>query len=254
MPKIRQVEIKSCRLETYSSKICVPLPAQNLPELLSVAQKLKELTPDLIEWRADYFSASDPKEIIAALEKLRAVIGDLPLIFTYRDYAEGGFVNLNLELRAAIIESVLKTGLIDLVDLEWQTKVQVREQLLQVARENKVSVILSYHDFQQTPANESIINILKAQQEAGADLAKIAVMPQQRYDVLRFMETVLYFNTHYAEIPVVAISMSPLGMISRMAGSLFGSAITFAVYGKESAPGQIPIEKLRPLLNLMSSP
>jgi len=254
MQRIREVKIRGCCLGTYSSKICVPLLAHELPELLFEAQKIKESAPDLIEWRADYFAAQNPAELVAGAEKLRAVIDEVPLIFTYRDYSEGGFAEVSLSRRSALIAAVLASGLVDLFDLELQTNPQARQELMQAARENKVGVILSYHDFQQTPSNEIIINILKAQQEAGADLAKIAVMPQVKQDVLRFMETIHHFNTNYADIPVVAVSMSQLGMVSRLAGSLFGSAITFAVNGKESAPGQIPIKTLRPVLEVMSPP
>lgn len=253
MSKIREVVVRGCRLGTYSSKICVPLLASNLPELLGTARKIKEQTPDLIEWRADYFTAQDPRAILAALQELRSVLGDLPLIFTCRDAQEGGCREISLPERAAVIGAVLESGLADLVDLEWRTEERVRLELMQTAKKNGVHVILSYHDFQRTPAHETIIEILNAQQEAGADLAKLAVMPERPQDVLRFMEAVLAFNTSAAKIPVIAMAMSSLGMISRLAGSLFGSAVTFAVYGKESAPGQIPLEKLRPVLALLGA-
>ncbi len=39
--------------------------------------------------------------------------------------------------------------------------------------------------------------------------------------------------------------MGPQGRLSRLAGGLFGSDITFASGRTPSAPGQIPIEHLR---------
>ena len=47
------------------------------------------------------------------------------------------------------------------------------------------------------------------------------------------------------------MSMGRLGVISRVAGELTGSAMTFATNGKASAPGQIPIEEMRQILSIM---
>jgi 3-dehydroquinate dehydratase-1 len=49
----------------------------------------------------------------------------------------------------------------------------------------------------------------------------------------------------HLKIPLVAISMGSLGAISRIAGGLFGSDITFASGIKASAPGQLPLDDLK---------
>ena len=43
----------------------------------------------------------------------------------------------------------------------------------------------------------------------------------------------------YPTLPVVTMSMGALGVVSRMAGEIFGSCITFGAVGEISAPGQI---------------
>ena len=114
-----------------------------------------------------------------------------------------------------------------MLDLELLTKARERRQLFK-ARQDGVYVILSYHDFRATPARDEMVEILAREQEAGADIAKIAVMPQNPYDVLSLLEAALIFRERYARIPAACMSMSRLGIISRIAGHLFGSAIIYA--------------------------
>ena len=49
------------------------------------------------------------------------------------------------------------------------------------------------------------------------------------------------------------MAMGGMGVISRMAGQVFGSAVTFAALGTVSAPGQVPLEKLKEVLELVDS-
>ena len=46
------------------------------------------------------------------------------------------------------------------------------------------------------------------------------------------------------------MSMSNLGVVSRVCGEIFGSAITFGTVGEASAPGQIPVTSLKEILDL----
>ena len=47
-----------------------------------------------------------------------------------------------------------------------------------------------------------------------------------------------------ARIPLISMSMGPLGAVTRMVGGVFGSALSFAVGAGSSAPGQMPIADL----------
>jgi 3-dehydroquinate dehydratase I len=51
----------------------------------------------------------------------------------------------------------------------------------------------------------------------------------------------------------VTMAMGALGGISRIAGGLFGSDITFAMGEDASAPGQIPIDRLRQAMEVVYS-
>ena len=84
----------------------------------------------------------------------------------------------------------------------------------------------------------------------GADIAKIAVMPKNKSDVLELLSATLEAEKKI-DIPVVTMSMGKWGMISRISGEFFGSAITFGAGSSASAPGQIPSADLNKVLNIL---
>ena len=88
-------------------------------------------------------------------------------------------------------------------------------------------------------------------QELGADLPKIAVMPQcKKKDVLTLLAATEEMVHGYADRPIITMSMAKDGAVSRMCGEVFGSALTFGTVGQTSAPGQIETEKLREILKV----
>ena len=111
---------------------------------------------------------------------------------------------------------------------------------------------MSNHDFHQTPAKADITGRLKKMEEAGADICKIAVMPQSPADVLTLLDAT-WEACQTANHPIVTISMGKLGLISRIAGSTFGSAITFGTAGTASAPGQLDSASLKNILDVLEN-
>ena len=86
---------------------------------------------------------------------------------------------------------------------------------------------------------------------AGADLPKVAVMPQSRTDVLELLAATAEMADQHPETPVITMSMGALGAVSRLAGEAFGSAMTFANPGQASAPGQVPLEVVNQVLDAL---
>ena len=84
----------------------------------------------------------------------------------------------------------------------------------------------------------------------GADIPKIAVMPQSKKDVLTLLAATEEMASEHADRPIITISMGKDGMISRLCGEVFGSALTFGTAGKASAPGQINVDELRQVLEM----
>ena len=111
--------------------------------------------------------------------------------------------------------------------------------------------MVSNHDFHKTPEKEEIVSRLRMMIERGADIAKIAVMPQNKKDVLTLLAATEEMYTKYADRPIITMSMAGTGVISRLCGEVFGSALTFGAAGKASAPGQMEVEDLKTVLSLL---
>ena len=92
---------------------------------------------------------------------------------------------------------------------------------------------------------------MEQMQQGGADVAKLAVMPQNADDVVRILKLTNDIKQKYPTLPVVTMSMGALGVVSRMAGEIFGSCITFGAVGETSAPGQIQAGQLGDILDII---
>ena len=90
-------------------------------------------------------------------------------------------------------------------------------------------------------------------QDMGADIPKIAVMPQNKKDVLTLLAATEEMANDYADRPIITMSMAGTGVISRLCGEVFGSSMTFGAVGKASAPGQMGAEDLNTVLALLHS-
>jgi 3-dehydroquinate dehydratase I len=224
---------------------CVPLVARHLDQLLTQAQVAHGLGPDVVEWRVDSYGRLSDESVLAAAQALREVLNREPIVFTLRSSAEGGTTPMSQDLRAHCIDTVLRSGLIDLVDVELCNGPQFLEPIIETAHAHAVRVILSFHDFQATPSNETLLGRISAMIQQGADIAKVACMPREPGDVLRLLQVTLTSRQMFPAVPLCTMSMGSMGSLSRVAGFLYGSDMAFAVGQETSAPGQIPLMEAR---------
>lgn len=225
-------------------KIIVPLTGKMPADLLKQAVQARK-TPgvEAVEWRVDFYEhALWEGQVLAALKALRAALGELPLLFTFRTKKEGGEQEIAKEDYYAVNLAVARSGLADLVDVEIFTASDVAEHIAQL-HACGVKVIGSKHDFDQTPADEELTAYLERGWEVGADIPKLAVMPRTEEDVERLLHVTRSLRDKH-EKPLITMSMGALGARSRVQGEIYGSAMTFGALGQASAPGQIAVEEL----------
>lgn len=247
----KTIEIRNLTLGEGLPKICVPIVGSNKEEILKAAQAIVRCRPDMAEWRADYLpQVCDFAQTEELLKELRVILGELPLLFTFRTAEEGGEQEITKEAYTALYKKVIKSHLADAVDMELFLGEKLVTELIAYAQENGVKVIVSNHDFTKTPPKEELVRRLSAMQRLGADVAKIAVMPADKKDVLILLEATQEVACSNCG-PVITMSMGGCGMVSRLLGEAFGSALTFAMAGRASAPGQIPVEELRQILEII---
>ena len=198
---VRKIEIGAGR-----PKICVPIAEREEEEILSAAREIRTSPADMVEWRADWFDGiSDPERIRSVLERLRNALGELPLLFTFRTSGEGGEKEIDVPAYVSLNESAARSGMADLVDVEAFTESGAAEKIIEEAHSAGVRVIASNHDFYKTPSREEIISRLVKMQDMGADIAKIAVMPQSRKDVLTLLAATEEMVSGHAQIPVITM-------------------------------------------------
>lgn len=248
----KTVEVRNIVIGEGTPKICVPILADTKQKIWEAAAQLEGQPYDLVEWRADYFDhLLDPDEVKEVLIMLRSLLGDTPILFTVRSKKEGGNREISIEDYINVNLEAIHTGLIDLVDVQVALGDDISFMIVEASHDAGIKVIGSSHDFQKTPKKEEIIMCLCKMQELETDIAKFAVMPQNARDVLTLLDATLAMVELHDDTPVVTMAMGELGKVSRIAGGVFGSAITFGSAGTESAPGQIPLKKLQVFLDYL---
>ncbi len=232
--------------------ICAPLIGRTRERILAEAAIVAAKGCDLIEWRVDFFERiGETAAVLDAARDLRAAAGDMPIIFTRRSVNEGGEpISINDADVVRLYEVVSASQLVDFVDFEMGNDALLVRQVIATAHQHETRVILSYHNFTETPSQAFMVERFVEAEQLGADMAKVAVMPRDRNDVLALLAaTALAEET--AQIPLISMSMGALGAITRMIGGEFGSALSFAVGDSSSAPGQLPIADLNQIAEII---
>lgn len=246
------LKIRNIVVGEGAPKIIIPLVGASIAQLLEEVDYVKKQCPDVIEWRVDLFEdVEDLQEVAMMLSKLRTLLSNIPLLFTFRSHREGGNKEISDEYYVDLNCLAIRSGMIDMVDVELFNRDEVRNSIVTMAKEHRVIVVMSNHDFQKTPNKDELVSRLRKMQEYGADIPKIAVMPTCVADVLTLLDATNTMKTIYANRPIITMSMTGTGVVSRLTGELFGSACTFAAGKAASAPGQIPVNDLRLVLEII---
>ena len=247
------VTVRGVTLGDGSCRVIVPLVTGDPLEVPRLAAELAACKPDLIEWRADHIAELryDPQMLLLCLQRIRRRIGEIPLLVTWRSAKEGGALDLPPEEYEAFCRTVCESGCADLLDVELFTAAASRSYIFACAAQHGVKTVCSSHDFAKTPSREEMVSRLCSMQQLGADIVKLAVMPNNRQDVAALLAATAEMAERHPETPVLTMSMGALGQVSRMAGGGFGSGAAFAAAGRSSAPGQPAPEDLRAALQLL---
>lgn len=232
--------------------ICTPLVGKQREAILSELHHVLEKCPDLIEWRVDFFEGiEDTGEVLKLAQEIKRDAGDIPIIFTQRSVREGGQpVPLDDREALKLLKAICQRTDIEYVDFELNNPEEAFEELRQAATAGRTKIIASYHNFSFTPDAESLFEKIREAKRLKADVVKIAVMPHNLKDVLDLLNLTLEAK-ETLNIPLISLAMGQYGTITRMIGGVFGSAVTFAVGENSSAPGQMMIEDVRSVLEII---
>jgi len=245
MDQVKVIELRGKKLGGDTPLICTPLVGRNRERVLAEAASVVPMKPDVIEWRVDFFDAiAQTSAVLDTARALRTAAGDLPIIFTRRSIREGGEpIAIGDEEVVRLYDQVASSRLVDFIDFEMGNDPEHVRRVRETTRAGGTRLILSYHNFGYTPGLEFLVQRFLEAERLGADVAKVAVMPRDRADVLTLLGATAQADAK-SKIPLISMAMGPLGSVTRMIGGVFGSSLSFAVGEAASAPGQIPIADL----------
>lgn len=203
---------------------------------LTTAKKAKELGADILELRIDLIDG-DPYRILRDIKGF-----GLPVIITNRMKKEGGAWEGSEIRRIQKLISLIPHA--DTVDIELCA--EEKDLVVNEVRQAGKKVIISIHDFQNTPDNTIMTGFIREAYDAGADIAKLAVMPHSLNDVIRLLDVTLH-----SSVPVCAIAMGEIGKHSRVIAPLYGSVLTYGYVDIPVAPGQLRVDELKYMLKLL---
>ena len=225
--------------------ICVSLAEPTCNALLKRLQQVAAKA-DMAEVRLDTLADAESLDFVSLIKDRPC-----PLIFTNISSAEGGLFSGSEEERISLLEKAISAGA-DYVDIELRTDPALRDAIVKKVRETGTKLIISYHDFFCTPEKEKLIEVFDSERRAGADIGKIVTMAEGPQDVLKVFS--LYFKALDEGFPLIAFCMGPFGKMSRLACLAMGAYLTYAstARGHEAAPGQIPLDDLRAMVDCLN--
>ena len=246
------VKVRNIIIGEGIPKICTPIVGVTKDDIIAEAKTFESIPVDVVEWRVDWFEdVFDIEKVKEVLTELRAALKDTPILFTFRTSKEGGEKSIDPKAYAELNKAAAQTKNVDLIDVEVFTGDEIVKEIIETAHAAGVKVVASNHDFDKTPDKDDIVGRLCKMQELGADIPKIAVMPQNKKDVLTLLAATEEMYREHADRPIITMSMAGTGVISRLCGEVFGSALTFGAAKKASAPGQMGVEDLAQVLSLL---
>lgn len=242
------IKIKNVEIGKGIPKICIPLTGKNREEIIEEMEIVKKSNPDLIEWRVDFFEESDnPERVCEMLGTINDSFKQIPVLFTFRTKEEGGEKSIMSENYVKLLKEVSERRLVDIVDVQVFWYGEKSEDFIKELKETGAVVLASSHHFEGTPSVREMSDALYTMENRGADIVKLAVMPQSGKDVCALLEATMERKEH-SNKPMITMSMGQSGMLSRICGELTGSCVTFASGKQASAPGQIKADELKKVL------
>ena len=234
------VVVRNIKIGEGIPKICVPIVGVTKEDIIKEAKTFDAIPVDVVEWRVDWFEhVFEIEKVKETLSELREALNDIPILFTFRTSKEGGEKAIEPEAYAKLNIAAAESGYVDLVDVEAFTGDEVVKEIIEAVHQHGVKVVASNHDFDKTPEKDDIVGRLCKMQELGADIPKIAVMPQSKADVLTLLAATEEMNRKHADRPIITMAMACTGVSSRLWCEVFVSALIFGSVKEGCAAGQM---------------
>lgn len=248
----KELKVKNKVFGNGKPFVCVSVMDPDKENIVAEVKRLVDNGAEMIEWRVDaYEGVESPNAVREVLETIAPIITDTIFVFTFRSKEQGGECSLSADKVYDLHQVAAESHVVDFIDVEYFYTEDADVEVYTLQRMG-TKVITSHHDFHETPSSDVLSMLLEQMMHSNADIVKLAMMPKTTEDVLRLLEETNRFHEKYPQQPLITMSMGKLGTISRISGETFGSCVTFGAGKNASAPGQIPMQKLKQVLDILS--
>lgn len=212
-------------------KIVSTVREKNMSEVMEAVRNILRGPADIVEIRLDVLENHEINSFVECLEKVRCILGEIPLMVTLRTDKEGGYVHISDEAYHDRLTKIAQSGKADLLDVECSRA----GNLIPTLKKQGVKIVLSHYDFEKMPSEDEIIATLQKMEEMGADLARVFYEAKTREDTEKLLKASKEARL-LCDIPIAAIAMGKEGVISLVSGQVYGSSLTFSIEKNESTP------------------
>jgi 3-dehydroquinate dehydratase I len=224
-----------------AGKICVSIAATGDVSLLKEqADRAFSLGADFAEIRFDFVS---PNRMQAAMDAVRGIRSKA--VFTLRSKDQGGKFAGSEQERIEWLKKLAEQKPM-LLDVELDT-IKENDELADFLE--KTPILVSWHNFQQTPPSDELADIL-SEMRIYSNYVKVVTTAKSVEDSLRLLE--LYEST--TGLHPVIFAMGDAGIVSRILCTIVGNApFTYTSLEKAVAPGQLTVKQMRKLYDRIAS-
>ncbi len=212
-------------------RICACIAEKNKEQCIKSIEEAVQKGAGLVELRLDFLNGA---------EGLKQIIDSsaLPIIVTNRSTENGGHFDGSEKERTDQLINAIKCGA-DFVDVELEVSELVLTKALEKTNGNGTKLIISVHDFEKTPSQKVLNDLLEKAANLG-DIAKIVTTANSIEDCERVLGLLKRSNGK----KLIAFSMGEIGQFTRIVSPIMGAYLTYAAIGEKIAPGQLGLESL----------
>ena len=244
--------------------VAVPITSGGLERNGEVLKKILDENPEFVELRFDYIE--DIQQITPTFVKslLDLIESQTKAIFTFRDFSEGGQIELSKSERLKIIQLLIEAHP-QYYDIEMKNDRETLQSVINMARENNVKLIYSFHDFEKTPSYDEGVKIIEKFKEELVNNYAVDFISIKKI-IFKLIFTAQIFEDNLIPMKicrdlleknkyknVISFCMGELGIFSRIMCVIAGSFLTYASLEERTAPGQIDIRNMREILQTVSN-
>lgn len=216
-------------------KFCLPIIKNSKKEVLKA---LSTKGYDCYEVWLDYIDDLDEKFVVDIAKRLKE---KLILLFRRQNLEK---IKMSVEKRQQIISLLLNFNVF--LDIDFLTQHEDLEYLRK--RKSKTKLILSFHDYKETPKLDYLINLTSKMRRYNPDVYKYATFCQTEKETLTLLNLLLKLKEQ--KLKFIVLGMGKMGQITRIIGPIWGNEISFAPDNLKdiSAKGQLSKKQLEAIL------